>query len=99
MALFALQDTGNADFSEQIDKGLEWISGANELQQDLENAAAGIVWRCIRPRNTTSYAARVRTLLGKEQNLGAMEIRFECRPYELGWLLYAHARSGSTVRM
>ena len=97
MALFALQDTGNADFSEQIYKGLEWISGANELQQDLENAAAGIVWRCIRPRQSTSYAARIRTLLGKEQNLGAMEIRFECRPYELGWLLYAHVRSGSTT--
>jgi hypothetical protein len=93
MALFALQDTCNADFGEQIDKGLRWISGANELQQDLENAAAGVVWRCIRPANATSYAARIRTLLGNEQNLGAMEILSECRPYELGWLLYAHARS------
>jgi hypothetical protein len=96
MALFALQDKGNADFGEQIYKGLGWISGANELQQDLEHAA-GVIWRCIRPSQASSYAARIRTLLGKEQNLGAMEILFECRPYELGWLLYAHARSGSTA--
>jgi len=94
MALFALQDTCNADFGEQVYKGLGWISGANEMQQDLNNAA-GIVWRCIHPAKSTSYAARIRTLLGKEQNLGAAEILFECRPYELGWLLYAHARQGS----
>ncbi|HKN70083.1 MAG TPA: hypothetical protein VJX30_03570, partial [Terriglobales bacterium] len=97
MALFALQDTCNADFGEQIYKGLGWISGANELRQDLENAAAGVIWRCIHPAKSTSYAARIRTLLGKEQNLGAAEILFECRPYELGWLLYAHARNGSTA--
>ena len=97
MALFALQDTCNADFGEQIYKGLGWISGANELQQALENDAAGIVWRCIRPSKSTSYAVRIRSLLGKEQSLGAMEILFECRPYELGWLLYAHARPGSTA--
>lgn len=97
MALFALQDTCNADFGEQIYKGLEWISGANELRQDLENAAAGIIWRCIRLSKASSYAARIRTVLKKEPNLGTMEILFECRPYELGWLLYSHARTGSTA--
>jgi hypothetical protein len=92
MALFAAQDACNVDFSAQIYNGLGWINGANELQQDLEDPAAGVVWRCIRPSNSTSAVARMRTLLGKEQNLGLAEIVFECRPYELGWLLYAHAR-------
>ena len=97
MALFAAQDACNADFSEQIYKGLKWISGANELQQDLENPAAGVIWRCIRPKKWASYATRIRALVGEEQDLGAPEILFECRPYELGWLLYAHARPGSTA--
>jgi len=97
MALFALRDTCNADFGKQVYKGLEWISGANELQKDLENAAAGVVWRCIRPPKSKSYAARIRTLLGKKQSLKTMEIGFECRPYELGWLLYAHARRSSVA--
>jgi hypothetical protein len=68
------------------------------LRQDLEDTAAGIVWRCIRPSQASSSVARIRTLLGKEQNLNAMEVLFECRPYELGWLLYAHGRSGSTTK-
>jgi hypothetical protein len=98
MALFALQDTLDVDFSENVYKGLEWINGANELREDLEDTAAGIVWRCIRPSQASSYAARIRTLLGKEQKLDAMEILFECRPYELGWLLYAHGRSGAATK-
>jgi hypothetical protein len=97
MALFALQDTCNADFREQMYKGLGWISAANELRQDLEDPGAGVIWRCIRPPKSTSYAARVRELLGKEQNLTAMQILYECRPYELGWLLYAHAQPSSTA--
>jgi len=97
MPLFALQDACNADFREQIYKGLRWISGANELHQDLENAAAGVVWRGIRPTKWASYASRIRTLVGREQNLGAAEILFECRPYELGWLLYAHTRPASAA--
>lgn len=97
MALFALQDTCNADFSEQIHKGLGWTTGANELQQDLEDADAGVIWRCIRPRKSISYAARILSLAGKQPELGAAEILFECRPYELGWLLYAHARSSSAA--
>lgn len=95
MALFALRDTCNADFSEQVYKGLAWTAGANELQQDLEDVATGLIWRCIRPTKSASYTARIRTLIGKQQDLGAAEILFECRPYELGWLLHAHTRPSS----
>lgn len=95
MALFALQDACDVDFSDQLYKGLNWINGTNELNQDLEDAAAGVVWRCIRPANSASYRARFRTLVGKQPDLSTAEIVFECRPYELGWLLYAHARSSS----
>jgi hypothetical protein len=95
MALFALHDTCNADFSEQIYKGLAWTTGANELQQDLEDAEAGVIWRCIRPRKPISYAARILSLAGRQPELGTAEVVFECRPYELGWLLYAHAKPAS----
>jgi hypothetical protein len=97
MALFALQDACNVDFSDQLYKGLDWINGTNELKQDLEDVAAGVVWRCIRPANSASYRARLRTLVGKQPDLTTAEIVFECRPYELGWLLYAHARPSSAV--
>jgi hypothetical protein len=93
MALFALQDTGRADLSEHVSTGLGWINGKNELQQDLEDDSEGVIWRCIRP--STSHAARIRTWLGREHHFETMRILHECRPYELGWLLYAHARPGS----
>ena len=54
MALFAAQDACNADFREPIYKGLEWIGGANELQQDLEDKSASVIWRCICPPKSTS---------------------------------------------
>jgi hypothetical protein len=94
MAIFALQDACNVDFSDQLYKGLDWISGTNELKQDLEDVAAGVVWRCIRPKNAGSYSSRIRTFMGQQPDLRSAEILFECRPYELGWLLYAHARPG-----
>ena len=91
MALFAAQDACNADFREAIYKGLEWIGGANELQQNLEDKPAGLVWRCIRPAKSTSNVGRISALLGQERTRGTLHILHECRPYELGWLLYAFA--------
>jgi hypothetical protein len=99
MALFAAQDACNADFREPIYKGLEWIGGANELQQSLEDQSASLVWRCIRPPKSTSYFGRVRDLAGQEKTPGTLRILHECRPYELGWLLYAFAgRESETVK-
>jgi len=91
MALFAAQDACNSDFLEQIHRGLEWIGGANELQQDLEDESANVIWRSICPAKSTSYFGRVSVLMGQERTAGALRILHECRPYELGWLLYAFA--------
>jgi hypothetical protein len=91
MALFAAQDACDADFRDQIHKGLEWIGGANELRQSLEDKSASLVWRCIRPRKSTSNLGRLAALVGQETTAGTLHILHECRPYELGWLLYAFA--------
>jgi hypothetical protein len=97
MALFAAQDAGNADFREQIYKGLEWIDGANELQQSLEDKSANLVWRCIRPPQSASKLGKLSALVGQERTPGTLSILHECRPYELGWLLYAFAGRESKV--
>ncbi|MGA8736016.1 MAG: hypothetical protein WB558_19015 [Terriglobales bacterium] len=91
MALFAAEDACNADFREPIYKGLEWIGGANELQQSLEDKSASLVWRCIRPAKSTSNLGRLSIMVGQERTGGTLRILHECRPYELGWLLYAFA--------
>jgi hypothetical protein len=97
MALFAAQDACNADFREQIYKGLEWIDGANELQQSLEDKSASLVWRCIRPPQSASKLGKLSSLVGQERTPGTLSILHECRPYELGWLLYAFAGRESKV--
>jgi hypothetical protein len=97
MALQALQEICAADFRAPINNGLGWLSGANELHQNLEDADAGVAWRCIQPPKLSSYAGGVRALMGKELPLVGLYTLYECRPYELGWLLYAFAEPSGTA--
>jgi hypothetical protein len=94
MALFALEEAGGMDYSESINRGLHWIAGHNELLCDLRHAS-GLVWRCLsHGRRYKVYLERAQGFLGLETNTKSgddLEILKECRPYELGWLLYAFA--------
>ena len=95
MALLALGDTAKRDWSGPVYKGLRWISGSNELDFDMQDAPNKVVWRDIQPGgNYTRYLATALDVIGCQRRLGVAEnlrINFECRPYELGWLLYAFA--------
>jgi hypothetical protein len=93
MLLAAIEATG-CDFSEAIYKGLAWISGNNELRRDFVEPSLGLVWRCIYLDSTDAYAdAALRFLRLRSGTADArrLRVRYECRPYELGWLLYAFA--------
>jgi hypothetical protein len=93
MALFALQEAAGLDYGEAIHKGLSWISGSNELACDLRDAS-GVVWRCIyHGRRHKVYLDRILSILGSDANgsTNGKSLLPECRPYELGWLLYALA--------
>ncbi len=103
MALFLLGDVTGRDFSPWIYRGLEWINGKNELAFNMESAAFNLVWRCFF-RTSSRFARYVDAMLSPGAKATPspkdLKILFECRPYELGWLLYAFAgRAGSgTVR-
>lgn len=95
LALFALGDAAGLDFSNSIFKGLAWISGNNELALDLRETRSSLVWRSVYRRNParTYLMEFVDFLRGTSGPVAAasLNIKFECRPYELGWLLYAFA--------
>jgi len=95
MALFAVAEATRLDFTEPIYKGLQWITGKNELGCELRDEAASLIWRCIYHRNKFKESfSRVLTLYGSRrdgESLKDLGVNFECRPYELGWLLYAFA--------
>jgi hypothetical protein len=92
MALFALSDVADMDFSGSIYSGLEWIYGNNELGIDFRDMSAGVIWRNIHQkggrlvRESRNYISPAAADLPKN-----LEQLRECRPYELGWLLYAFA--------
>jgi hypothetical protein len=94
MMLFAASEATGRDFSDAIYKGLAWINGDNELRRDFVEPSLGLVWRCIYLDPMDAYtdaALRFLQFRGGTANARQLKVRYECRPYELGWLLYAFA--------
>jgi hypothetical protein len=97
MGLFALDEALKSDFDPWIYKGLKWIYGDNELDQDMRDAETGVVWRCIRCENYKRYLHTGYALLTHREDAGShsdLHVLHECRPYELGWLLYSFGNQG-----
>jgi hypothetical protein len=102
MALLALGRATGQDFVEPVAKGLEWIYGRNELGVDMRDLQNHLIWRAIR------FSSRSR-LVGQElrwwlqsrvddETPRGLTVWRECRPYHLGWLLYAFApQNGGTA--
>lgn len=93
MALFALADATGLDFNSQIYRGLTWITGQNELHYDLQDASAHLIWRCLyhgeKYKILLSRALGLSGVLEDRVSVEDLKVLFECRPYHLGWLLYA----------
>lgn len=94
MALLALGEATQSDFTPWIYRGLQWIR-RNELALDMEDACANVVWRSIY-RSTARRVLRmaIAFLAQREddESRRGLKVMLECRPYELGWLLYAFAK-------
>jgi hypothetical protein len=95
MALYAAQECLGTNFEGEIQRGLNWIFGENELGVNLCDPVLRIIWRSIYPKNVyRKYANQMSALLGAtaaELTPDQLAIRRECRPYHFGWLLYAFA--------
>jgi hypothetical protein len=98
MALFAIEEASQRSFNEFIYKGLQWIY-SNELSADMRDLNQNLIWRCILPkRKRTKYWETLLSILRSPKEnapAGSLEILYEDRPYELGWLLYAFAKIGA----
>lgn len=96
MALFALAEETRFDFSDAAEKGLQWIGGWNEAGCSLIDQGRQVVWRSIYHASRFGvWRDRVQHWVGSGQSIeaaGRLQILRECRPYHLGWLLYAYAR-------
>lgn len=94
MALFALGEAVESDFGPWIFKGLQWIYGDNEVEEDLCDASAKMIWRSVyRKDYERHWDAALALLTAREDGEPHTDLAVlrECRPYHLGWLLYAWA--------
>jgi hypothetical protein len=99
MALLSLGKIVGEDFTEFVTKGIRWVGGQNELGVDLRDQSAGVIWRGI--HLTTKFHVYLDDFVGllRDRRDGGSQHRTavigECRPYELGWLLYAFAEEAA----
>ena len=101
MAVLIGDKAGNKNHMKEIESGVRWLFGANELQVNLVLQDQGIVWRDIERREPGKFSRRARGLCcvlglnGVQRYLGDLfskfKVNYECRPYHLGWILYAWA--------
>jgi hypothetical protein len=106
MALLDLQHCGgDGDYREAIDRGLNWLHEPPEIADSLIDHTAGVIWRKVARREPRKFARSAQALASRVH--GALRIPgvdalfpprcidYECRPYHLGWLLYAWSKRGS----
>lgn len=104
MALFELAEAGGEDHRGAAARGLHWLETHPECMEPLIADDLGVVWRKV-GRREVAKAARGLAALTTRVRPGlrppALDAVFppgavdhECRPYELGWLLYAWPDAG-----
>jgi hypothetical protein len=97
LALFALGESTEQDYTACIFKGLAWIYGRNELNRNLCETSRNIVWRSIYLPKPKSYIMKAGSFLGfgpETATPSGLRVNFEDRPYHFGWVLYAFAQYG-----
>jgi len=111
MALLAIDTVAGTNHTVYVEKGLAWLDKRNELNVEMILPEQGIIYRDIHRREIGKMYRLVRGLLitaGWEtahclagKNLFGYVLNRECRPYELGWILYAWAdfHSNSSSRL
>jgi hypothetical protein len=100
MALMKLSRIGGCDYRSAVIRGVDWLFGKNEFRMSMINWQQQVVWRSIRKRGWLKCASNVKKMLlllkfplpiqsGPVQTASGLEIDYECRPYHMGWMLYA----------
>lgn len=109
MVLMDLMEAGGKDHSPSISRGLQWLHRRPELAGSLVDVDKGVIWRKVarrEPSKAVRGLAAMTTAASPGLRLPGLDFLFppstidhECRPYELGWLLYAWLSGGTVARL
>jgi hypothetical protein len=105
MALGAAERIGEGRYRAQLERGLRWVSGENELATSMVIREPPFICRAIQlrggdPDGLAGWSSRQRRRAVWTswaparravgvRGAGELEVLRECRSYHLGWLLYA----------
>jgi len=100
MALLALQEASEMDYSLWIDQGLSWLIYPPETAgQSLIDQKADLIWRKIARHEPNRLVRGMQALVSRIHSsfrLPGMDylfkpglVDYESRPYHMGWILYA----------
>src|SRR5712691_101586 len=99
MGLLDLAEAGGGDHFAEICRGLRWMAGRPETTEPLIAAEKPVIWRKVGrsdPRKLVRGLAAARSAVLPGTLMPGVGLLFppgmvdyECRPYELGWMLYA----------
>lgn len=99
MALLDLLTSGGDDHTDAVFLGLDWMRTHPEVDGDLVSEEHAMIWRKAGRREPAKAARKISAvttsirpgwhLPGLDTVFPANRIDRECRPYELGWLVYA----------
>lgn len=104
MVLRDLREAGGRDHTAAVELGLGWLERHPEVVEELVADRWGLVWRKVGRREPPKAARALGAaataihpslrLPGLDTVLPPGVVDHECRPYELGWLLYAWSERG-----
>jgi hypothetical protein len=107
MCLLDLAEAGGPDHWPAISRSLGWLDAHPETGLPLVDEREAVIWRKVgrrEPAKAVRKLAAVTTALRPGLHLPGLGLAFppgpidyECRPYELGWLLYAWRYGGVTA--
>lgn len=100
MALRALREAGGHDWNEALLGGVDWLASAPEIGgRSLIDPAAGFAWRKVGRREPSKLTRRLQAVASAlhpslrvpcvDRVFPPNVVDYECRPYEIGWMLYA----------
>jgi hypothetical protein len=101
MMLLDVGESLGVDFQPAVERSLEWLFGHNLLNVSMIDWELEIIWRGLRRKGLRQYilqASRVLhycdapSLARWVKAIPGLAVQYECRPYHLGWLLYAFCR-------
>jgi hypothetical protein len=99
MVLRELADAGGDDHTDAVTLGLDWLDTHPEVLDELISERRAQVWRKVGRHEPAKAARKLQAVTssvrpgwrvpGLDAVLPPNRIDHECRPYELGWLIYA----------